>query len=60
MVWEYQVPTIVMLTRCVENARVSLSLTILYYSYIVFNSMLPVNVFLSTHISNSYTTKGKH
>ena len=30
MVWDYQVPTIVMLTRCVESARVSLPHTIYY------------------------------
>ena len=59
MVWEYQVPTIVMLTRCVESARVSLPPTI-YCSHIVLNSLPSVNVFFPKQHSNSYITKGKY
>ena len=43
MVWDYQVPTVVMLTRCVESARVSLTPTI-YCSHVVFNSLPHINV----------------
>ena len=48
MVWEYQVPTIVMLTRCVESARVSLTPTIY--------SLPSVNVFLLNKHSYAHFT----
>ena len=59
MVWEYQVATIVMLTRCVESARVSLSPTI-YCSHVVFNSLPSVNVFLPNNIPIPTPLKGKY